>query len=229
MSRIPAEDETAGGRRLRVGRRGLLAALAAGVLLVLVVGAVVLGRGNGAPGGEPGAAATSGSAASSASAAPGGSAGSGTPAPGEAAPTGVVGSVDAPPPSLPQVSLQETAAVGDGVTVAVAAIESFQGQATGPGNVNGPALRVTLRITNGTGGDIALDGVAVNVAYGDSVTPASPLDDPSRAPFSGSVAPGKSAEGAYVFSVPSGAADPAVVEVGYRPGAPLVVFVGPVA
>ena len=170
-------------------------------------------------------------------------AGSGTSAPASptspAPPTGGTGSVPEPgipaagsidelPPSLPQVGLTETAAVGDGVSVAVASVERFEGSGVGPGNVAGPALRVTLRLTNGTTDALGLDAVAVNAGYGPDVTPAPVLEDVSRIPFSGSVAAGATVEGVYVFSVPASRLDPVVLEVGYRPGAPLLLFVGPV-
>jgi hypothetical protein len=141
----------------------------------------------------------------------------------------VAGSIDELPPSLPQVGLGDAAAVGDGVTVAVASVERVQGSGVGPGNVAGPALRVTVRLTNGTAEALALDAVTVHAGYGPGVTPAPDLEDVSRLPFSGTVAAGATAEGTYVFSVPASALEPAVIEVGYRPGAPLALFVGPIA
>ena len=91
------------------------------------------------------------------------------------------------------------------------------------------ALRVTVRVENGTAEPVALGGVAVNLAYGPDRTPASPLDDPSRRPFATMVEPGESAEGVYVFTVPADERDRVAVEVGYEAGAPLLLFTGPVA
>src|SRR3712207_8997076 len=62
-------------------------------------------------------------------------------------------------------------------------------------SIAGPALRVTVRVENGTAEPVALGGVAVNLAYGPDRTPASPLDDSSRRPFATMVEPGQSAEG----------------------------------
>jgi hypothetical protein len=65
--------------------------------------------------------------------------------------------------------------------------------------------------------------------YGADKTPASPLDDPSQRPFGiDMVAPGASADGVYVFTVPEGQRDLVTVEVGYQAGAPLLLFSGPV-
>jgi hypothetical protein len=136
---------------------------------------------------------------------------------------------DATPSALPEVALDSPAAVGNGVVATLPAIEAIEGAATGPGNVNGPALRVTVRIANGTDGPVSLDGVATNLSYGPDRTPASPLDDPSEQPFSGTLAAGDQAEAVYVFSVPADVRDVVTVEVGYTAGAPLLLFTGPVS
>jgi hypothetical protein len=135
---------------------------------------------------------------------------------------------DGQPPELPAVALDGRAEAGNGVVARLASIEEIQGTGTGPGNIAGPALRVTVRLDNGTAEVMALDSVAVNVYYGAERTPASPLDDPSSAPFQGSLAPGKSADGVYVVRVPEGARRNVTVEVGYQAGAPLLIFSGPV-
>jgi hypothetical protein len=135
--------------------------------------------------------------------------------------------VNDPPPSLPPVPLGTVASAGNGVTVQVAALEAVNGTARGPGNIAGPALRATVRISNGTSGPLSLDGVAVDLAHGDEQLPASPLDDPSAAPFHGVVAAGGTATGVYVFTVPEDDREHVTVTVGYQAGAPLVVFAGP--
>lgn len=148
--------------------------------------------------------------------------------PRPAAPIEPIGGSGALPPELPAVPLDAPAEAGDGVVASLPRLESVQGTGTGPGNVAGPALRVTVRLANGTPAPVSLDSVTVNVYYGEDRTPASPLDDPSSAPFQGTVAAGRSAEGVFVVRVPSGAGDIVTVEVGHRPGAPLIIFSGPV-
>ena len=218
------ERRTPTDRPSRPGRRGVLAIVALVVLAVaIVVGFAVRNGEDGRAAAVTGTRSTA-PAESSPSTGP-----TGSPAPTGEAVTPGPGSIDALPTSLPQVGLTETAAVGDGVTVAVASVERFEGEGVGPGNVSGPALRVTVRLTNGTADAVSLDAVSVNAGVGDDVVPAPELNDVSRAPFSRSVAPGSTAEGTYTFSLPSGATGPVVIDVGYRPGAPLVLFVGPVA
>ncbi len=142
-------------------------------------------------------------------------------------PTGPTENADALPPSLAPVGLTEEAAVGNGVTATVEDLEAVLGSAQGPGQVAGPAVRVTVRIVNGTGAPLSLDAVAVDVTYGPGATPASPLDDPSAAPFTGTAGPGESATGIYVFTVPEDRRDALTVAVGYQAGAPYLVFTGP--
>jgi hypothetical protein len=108
----------------------------------------------------------------------------------------------------------------------VVEVTRIQGTGTGPGNISGPALRVTVRLDNGTSAPMALGGVAVELTYGPDAVPASPLDDPASAPFTGLVDAGRSATGVYVFTVPAGRQDVAV-SVEYQAGAPFVVFRGP--
>ncbi len=223
-------------------RRRLLVLGAAAVLLVLVALAAVLTGGgdeDGAAAATPGAASSPASGSESASESGSASATAEPtastapdetvpPPPPTPTPTGPTEDVDEPPPSLPEVPLEAPAEVGNGVVATIASVEEIDGTAVGPGNVAGPALRITVRIENGTAGPVSLDGVAVNLSSGPERTPASPLDDPSRAPFSGTVEPGGAGEGVYVFSVPTDVRDQVTVEVGYQAGAPLLLFTGAV-
>lgn len=143
-----------------------------------------------------------------------------------AEPAGEVESTDELPPAMPPVALDAGADLGGGLVVAIADVESIQGTARGPGNVAGPALRVRVRITNGTQEPVSVDAVAVNLYSGPDDDPASPLDDPSQRPFRGSVPAGDRAEGTYVFSIPVEARDRVTVEVGPAPGAPRLIFTG---
>jgi hypothetical protein len=136
--------------------------------------------------------------------------------------------VDQLPTPLPPVALDAPAAVGDGIVATLPKLEAIRGTAVGPGNIAGPAVRVTVRLENRTGKAVSVDGVAVNLYTGRELTPASPLDDPSQRPFSGMVQPGKSVQGIYVFTVPTNRRNSVTVEVGYTAGAPLLRFTGSV-
>lgn len=205
------------GRRRLVVAAALLAAAVVSVLLV-----VLTGSDDDRPATDAATGATSPSTSGSSTT---GSATGTAAAPSSA---GDPVAPDAAPPTLAPVGLTDPADAGDGVTVAVTGIESFTSDASGIGNIAGPALRVTVRVTNGTGADLSVDAVSVNLSYGADATPGSPLDDSSQRTFSGTVAPGGSADGVYVFSVPEGERDVVSVEVGHTPGTPVLAFRGPV-
>ncbi|MGY1805393.1 hypothetical protein ACI78T_19080 [Blastococcus sp. SYSU D00922] len=206
-----------GARRRRLL---LLSGLAALVVAALVV-VLVLSLGSDDDGPSSSASPTLVGPSTSASPSSTGQALGTTPAPG---PT----DLNSPPPALPPVALDARGEVGNGVVATLPSIEEIESSAQGPGNIAGPAIRVTVRIENGTADAVPLDGVSVNMYYGTDLTPASPLEDASRAPFNGTLAPGDSAEGIYVFSVPADERDSVTIEVGYVPGAPLLLFTGAV-
>jgi hypothetical protein len=209
-------------RGWRLQRRPLVVVLIGLVAVGLVVlGLVSTGSGHGR---TTGAAARSTPTTSSGTSSPSSS----TPSTPRAIPTGgaaPTGDPNQAPPSLAPVALDKPAAVG-GVTAEVTSLTAVRASGRGPGNIAGPALRATVRLTNGTGGPVSLDGVAVALTYGKNASPASPVDDPSQSPFRGTVQPGRSAVGVYVFSVPSGDRNVVTVSVGYRAGAPFLVFTG---
>jgi hypothetical protein len=207
------------------GRRRLLLGTAAALVVAVVVGLVLAFSGGGDGAGATPSAATE----PPVTATPTPTEVELAPPPPTPEPTGPTDDADTLPPSLPAVGLDQPAAVGNGITAVVSSLEAIDGTAQGPGNVTGPALRATLRITNGTADPVSLDAVAVDLATGPDLSPASPLDDPSRDPFSGTVAPGETAEGVYVFTVPVDDRAAVTLSVGYQAGAPFLVFTGPAA
>lgn len=95
----------------------------------------------------------------------------------------------------------------------------------GVGDVSGPAITVTLRITNG--GISALDVSNVSVTVQDAVgSPASPLLGTHAVPFAGSLRARGSAVGSYSFSLPRPSRDPIQIQVSYSATAPTAVFIG---
>jgi hypothetical protein len=112
-----------------------------------------------------------------------------------------------------------------GLTANVVSVESYTATATRPGEVSGPAVKVTLRLTNGTGGAFPLSTATVNAYYGSSATPAAPVAGDSAAkPFTGSLQPGASATAVYVFTVPADDDEAVTVTLSDQAGAQLVVF-----
>jgi hypothetical protein len=223
---VPPKTPTDTGRNRRRAVLGALVVVLVAALIALALGLTDDRAASSAT--DDGASATT-AAGPTVAPAPAEATGTGVPSvPVTPEPTGPTDDVDQPPPSLPEVPLDAPAAVGNGIVATLPSIEAVQGEASGPGNVNGPALRVTVRITNGTDQDVSLAGVATNLYHGADRTPASPLDDASQQPLAGTVAAGETADGVYVFSVPADDRAAVTVEVGYQAGAPLLLFTGPV-
>ncbi|OMQ16485.1 hypothetical protein A7K94_0202175 [Modestobacter sp. VKM Ac-2676] len=215
-------------------RRRVLVSAGVLVVVVVVVVLVLVGltreddAGPATGRGEAAAPTSSGSAPSGAApvgAEPTGAVEAPLPTPDPSGPTQDVTEL---PPALPEVPIDGTSEVGNGLVATLPAVEAIQGTAVGPGNVAGPAVRVTVRLDNGTDDAVSLGGTAVNMYYGPERTPASPLEDPSRRPFGGVLAAGDTADGVYVFSIPADARSTVTIEIGYEAGANLMLFSGPI-
>ncbi|HET9648797.1 MAG TPA: hypothetical protein VFP34_11255 [Microlunatus sp.] len=210
-------------------RTAIWLAVGAVVLIVAVIVAVLLTRGE-SSGAAPG---SDQSYNGSAPASPG----SGSPSTQDSAPV--------PSPSVPKPTatgkptvvptkatasttapLDQTASLGNGVSVRVAKVESVKGEAQGPGEIAGPAVRVTVEVANGTDKEVPMDLALVNLYYGEDKTPASTLSGPGVAPLSAPIAVGKTDSGTYVFSVPESQRGALTVEFSYTTDAPTVIFRG---
>jgi hypothetical protein len=122
--------------------------------------------------------------------------------------------------------LREKADVDDGIAVRVSRIESVDGEAQGPGEIAGPALRVSVEVENTSGEDVAMDLALTNLYYGKDRMPASTLSGPGSRPLPGSLAAGDKASGRYVFGVPARGRNPLVVEFSLRADRPTILFEG---
>ncbi|WP_155859325.1 hypothetical protein [Cellulomonas sp. KRMCY2] len=132
-----------------------------------------------------------------------------------------------PETTMPPVALDETASFGTGVTARLTAVESVDGEADGPGEVAGPAVRITVEITNDTAEALDLHKVVVDVAAGADLAPGEPLSGPGVRWLDGTLEPGGVATGVYVFAVPADRRDLVHVKVSYDPVQPTVLFEGP--
>lgn len=153
------------------------------------------------------------------------SADAGTPAP---TPDGASAAPSPAPSAAPTgtVPIDSSADVVTGVTMHVSSIEAVQGEAVQPGEVGGPALRVTIDVVNTTGASVSLANAVVNAYYGASWTPAVTLAKPGGSPFPADVAAGATASGTFLFSVPEAARSLVRIEVDAQLGGPVVVFEG---
>jgi hypothetical protein len=148
-------------------------------------------------------------------------------APPTAVPAPVVAELPGLPKALPAVPLDQPTAYGDGTSARIASIRAFDARGMGAGEFSGPALAVTVAITNTSSAPVSLDTVAVNLYAG--ATRAATLKDGATAPFHGSLAPGATATAVYPFSVPVAARDAVTVTVGISATTGRAVFSGPVS
>ncbi|EXJ53240.1 MULTISPECIES: DUF4352 domain-containing protein [unclassified Microbacterium] len=215
-----ADDATARARRNRVLIGGAVAVVVAAIAIVIGVMAARTGASDAA---SPTPAATSGAATS-----PGASPTASVPAPSG---SGTPASTDAPAPgreTLPPVSLDDTAEVPAGPGVRVTSIEAVEGEAVVPGEIAGPALRVTVEVDNTTADAIDLRTATVTLSYGDPLQPGNPISKPAGAAFPDSVEPGQTASGTFVFEVPKDQRDRVQIAVDLSIDDPIVAFEGSV-
>ena len=201
-------------------RRGCAAVLLA-ASLALLGACSSSGHGGGASGASAGStASTAASAAAGASSAPGG-------APSAAAPGGQPGEPGYTQPEADPVPLESPASVADAQVKL--AVEAVNVEATVPGEVSGPAVRVKVTATAGSTA-LDLSGASVTATYGQDSTPAVMLtSDQQSQTLPDSVAAGSEATGVYDFAIPEGSRDQVVVRVYLNSQEPAAVFSGAVS
>ncbi|WP_111767664.1 hypothetical protein [Nakamurella deserti] len=128
----------------------------------------------------------------------------------------------------PPVAVTDTADYGNGVTASLTKTEKLTTTAELPGEIAGPGVALTVRLVNDSDAPIDLGVVVVDLQDA-AGTPAIPMTTSPAAPMTGSLAPGASADGTYVFTLPSTYTGPATVSVSYTVDAPVVVFTGDLA
>ena len=126
------------------------------------------------------------------------------------------------------VPIDEPATIEPGVTASIDTIEAVQGEARGPGEVAGPAIRFRVSITNSTSAAIDLGATVVTVDYGAERTPALELFQPGASPLPASAEPGATATAVYIFTVPVDQRGLVHITVDYTVGVPPLEFSGAV-
>jgi hypothetical protein len=212
-------------RSLRVSKP-VLASVAALVTIALLGGIWIVSRSSdkaSADGVSPTAAASS---SASVNAEP--SATIPPPSPGTPSATGSGDTVRARSVKTKEpVPLNKTADFGTGLTVKISDIDSVKGVATVPGEIAGPALKITVVADNSSKAAIDLRSVVVFVTYSQKHTPAIKLSKGTR-PLEGNLPPETKRDGTYVFRMPRDDRDLVRIEVSYSGKAPTVSFEGAV-
>lgn len=199
-----------GSRRKKTWLWIAVAAVAAIVVAVIVYFAVTAG---------PSTTSPSPSASSAASA--DGADPSAQPTPDPSATPGTM-------PELAPVAPDQPSDNGEGLVAEITAMKAVQGEAVQAGEIAGPAVQFTLRLTNDTDAVIDLGLIAVNAYIGEGLTPAGGLVKPGAAPFEGTLDIGDSTDGVYVYSIPESERGDVTLTLDYRAGQPAFVFRGTV-
>ncbi|UDY35502.1 hypothetical protein [Dermatobacter hominis] len=110
------------------------------------------------------------------------------------------------------VPLGTAADLGGGVFVTLTAADDVDAEAKLPGETAGPAVAATLEVRNDSTTPFDLSTVAVTASYGDG-TPAIVNKSEPTDELTGTVEPGDTAKGVYVFRAPEKEADTVVLEV----------------
>jgi len=186
------------------------------VIAVVVIAVIVYFAVTSAGSGKPGASPSPSASASSQGGDP-----SGQPTPDPSATPGTM-------PELAPVAPDEPSDNGEGLVAEITAMKSVEGEAVQAGEIAGPAVQFSLRLTNDTDEPIDLGFIAVNAYIGGAMTPAGGLVKPGGAPFEGTLKAGDSAEGVYVYNIPESQRADVTLTVDYRAGQPSFVFRGPV-
>jgi hypothetical protein len=130
-------------------------------------------------------------------------------------------------PSVPPVSVGQPAPVAPGVVTRVVKMEPVQGEAQLPGEVAGPAIRVTLEFSNQTNAPVDMSHTVVTLEYGPEAVPAAEFTGSGASDFPAEIAPGQTASAVLVFAVPLEQRDNIRFLVDHKLDLPIVVIEGP--
>lgn len=212
-------------RPRRWGTIALIAALAAVVGTVVVLGVVDHATGAGHPAARGSSAAEPPSASATSPVSSARPVSTSAPSTRSTPPPPAAVAAATPQPTR-TAQLTVPAVIVHALTARVTRIEAVQGIAQGPGEIAGPALRFTIRITNSTGHAVDLSNTVVNAYSGPHGVPATQLESPGGMSFPRSVAAGRSVVGVFVFTVPPAQRSDVEVTVDTSVHNPVIAFRG---
>jgi hypothetical protein len=134
--------------------------------------------------------------------------------------------IETEPPSVavrtaPAVSIGTTTTLSDGVRVLVSGISTVKVRASGPGDVAGDGVAVQLTVQNSSEQPFDLSGLAITAFYGQA-QPASPGGVGDL--LTGPLETGEKARGVYVFTVPTSKVPSVQVQVSSSTSAVIAVY-----
>lgn len=187
-----------------------------GAIAALLAGGIVWGVLAGAGSGDPDDAASPGSSATP------------TPQPTEfSTPSpGATATVDKPSDGE-EVPLDQPAPAVQGIVAEVVGLEATTAGGEVPGEPAGPAIKVTVRLTNGSTSAVDTSGSNVTMTYGgDDRLPAAGLAGDGTSMWPESIPAGGRADAIFQFAVPTVPEGDIRVMVDLLAAAPNIVFVG---
>jgi hypothetical protein len=129
------------------------------------------------------------------------------------------------PTLLPEVALTDSATPADGITISLTDLSQVDAQTHVPGEVSGPAVRVSIEIGNSGAQPVDLTSVVVELSDSDGA-PGIPVSTADSKSFDGMLDPNASITGVYVFRVPVDRRDPILIAVSYAAGSTVAQFSG---
>ncbi len=129
-----------------------------------------------------------------------------------------------PEESKKPVTLDKPSSTGTGLTAELVSIKPINATAQLPGEVAGPALSITVKVTNRGSTPASLSAVVVTLLNSDDAPGTEMTATPAK-PLGGSVKAGATAQGIYVFTVAKDKRNPVTVTVSIS-DAPVLVFRG---
>lgn len=131
-----------------------------------------------------------------------------------------------PRPTKKPAGINKKSETGPGLVFEIAGMKAVKGKAKLPGDIAGPAIRFTVKVTN-TGDEGAdLSTTVVGVFHGKDKTPALQLNRSDSAPLPATLKAGASAEGEYEFTVPEAERDQVLITVDHSVDSSIVAFEG---
>jgi hypothetical protein len=130
-----------------------------------------------------------------------------------------------PGPVNAPVALDATADFGDGLTARVTGVRAVDVEAGLRGETSGPGVELTLELSNGGGAPVDVDNVTVDLQDRSGAS-ATAIASATATPLSGTLPPGASRTGTYVFRISDSERTDARVIVKYSSERPAVAFVG---
>ena len=121
-----------------------------------------------------------------------------------------------------------TADFGTGVTIRVTGVDAVAGVAHGPGQIDGPAVRLDLEVANDSQSTVTLESMVLAVSYGSARTPAMALTGPGGEAFEEEASRRVDGTRSHVFAIPVEQRHDVQVTASYAAAVPAVEFTGTV-